>query len=462
MEITRATNGSLYPGGGQSLERPVPYDLQAEEAVLGALLLDRDAIIKVATFLAPHDFYREANGWIYECILDLYHRREPPDLVTLSSELDRRGRLEPVGGLAYLAGLMHRVPTAVHVEYYARIVERNAVLRRLITVGGQIAGLGYEEVPDLPVVLDKAESLLFGVTQRQGPQDFVSIKRVLEEYFDRLDVVQHQKGHIIGVPTGFHALDELTGGLQQSDLVIVAARPSVGKSSFGLSIAYNAAVMHGKSVGIFSLEMSAEQLVQRLLSIASGIETQRLRLGYLNEGEWQKLSDAFGALAAVPLYFDDSAGLSINEVRSRARRLQAEAGCDLLVVDYLQLMSGRRGGGGDNRVQEVSEISRGLKTLARELNVPVIAMSQLSRAVESRTSHVPMLSDLRESGSIEQDADIVMFIYREELYNPETERKNIAEIHVAKHRNGPIGVVPLFFQNATTHFRDLDLYRQPN
>ncbi|MGI8589245.1 MAG: replicative DNA helicase [Chloroflexia bacterium] len=458
MEITRITNTSLFNDAGTAIGRPVPYDLPAEEAVLGSLLLDRDAVIKVATFLAPADFYREANGWIYECILDLYHRREPPDLVTLSSELDRRGRLDPVGGLAYLAGLMHQVPTAVHVEYYSRIVERNAVLRRLISVGGQIAGLGYEEGPELEIVLDRAEELLFAVTQRTGLQDFVSIKKVLEEYFDRLDVVQHQKGSIIGVPTGFHDLDELTGGLQKSDLIIVAARPSVGKSSFGLTIAYNAAVLHNKTVGVFSLEMSAEQLVQRLLSIASGVETQRLRLGYLNDTEWQKLSDAFGTLAGVPLYFDDSAGLTITEVRNRARRLQAEAGCDLLVVDYLQLMSSRRS---DNRVQEVSEISRGLKNLARELNIPIIAMSQLSRAVENRTSHVPMLSDLRESGSIEQDSDIVMFIYREELYNPDTERKHIAEIHVAKHRNGPVGVVPLYFQNATTHFRDLEPYRQP-
>ncbi len=458
MEITRRPTNSLYAGDGTPLERPVPYDLQAEEAVLGSLLLDRDAIIKVATFLTPADFYREANGWIYDCILDLYHRREPPDMVTLSSELDRRGRLEPVGGLAYIAGLMHRVPTAVHVEYYAHIVERNAVLRRLISVGGQIAGLGYEEAPEIGQVLDRAEALLFGVTQRQGSADFVSIKRVLEEYFDRLDVVQHQRGNVVGVPTGFHDLDELTGGLQKSDLVIVAARPSVGKSSFGLSIAYNAAVKHHKTVGVFSLEMSAEQLVQRLLSIASDVEAQRLRLGYLDDSEWQKLSDAFGLLADVPIFFDDTAGISISEVRSRARRLQAEAGCDLLVIDYLQLMSGRRS---DNRVQEVSEITRGLKMLARELNVPVIAMSQLSRAVESRSSHVPMLSDLRESGSIEQDADIVMFIYREELYNPETERKNIAEIHIAKHRNGPIGVVPLFFHNQTTQFRDLEVYRQP-
>ena len=704
MAIALSNNSGYRAGGDAPLERPVPYDLQAEEAALGSLLLDRDAIIKVATFLQPADFYREANGWIYDCILDLYHRREPPDLVTLSSELDRRGRLEPIGGLAYLAGLMHRVPTAVHVEYYGRIVERTAVLRRLISVGGQIAGLGYEEGLDLGDVLDRAESLLFGVTQRQGSQDFLSIKRVLEEYFDRLDTVQHQRGNVVGVPTGFHDLDELTGGLQRSDLVIVAARPSVGKSSFGMSIAYNASVLHRKSVGIFSLEMSAEQLVQRLLAIASGVEAQRLRLGYLNDTEWQKLSDAFGLLADVPLFFDDSAGLTITEVRSRARRLQAEAGCDLLIVDYLQLMSGKRS---ENRVQEVSEITRGLKQLARELNVPVIAISQLSRAVESRTSHVPMLSDLRESGclagetpvflpeqgvyrpiaelvgqagfsvlaldpatgqlapcpvtrafstgrkpvyrlttrqgrslratanhpfltpdgwrrldalqpggclalarrlpvaagvaegpapdfgiefyqpnhgcertarlaqivkseqlyrlvpvrsldgagppaagrpadaalwapadgapqyayigqpilhaapketaalaprsaplpesasgqpdvywdeivsirpdgetdvydltvgrlhnfvaagmivhnSIEQDADIVMFIYREELYNPETERKNIAEIHVAKHRNGPIGVVPLFFQNTTTHFADLEVYRQPS
>jgi replicative DNA helicase len=310
------------------------------------------------------------------------------------------------------------------------------------------------------LTLDKAEQILFAITQRINNQDFTSLRDILETYFDRMELVHEHKGTIVGVPSGFHDLDELTGGLQKSDLVIVAARPATGKTSFALSDAHNAA-RAGKTVGVFSLEMSSEQIVQRLLSIESGVDMQRLRLGYLNDAEWQRLSDAFGRLAEAPIYIDDSAALSVMELRSRARRLQAEVGVDLLMVDYLQLMQGRRAGGSDNRVQEVSEITRGLKQLARELDAPVIALSQLSRAVESRQSHVPMLSDLRESGSIEQDADIVMFIYREELYNPETERKGIAEIHVAKHRNGPTGVVPLRFFPETTRFADLEVYRQP-
>jgi replicative DNA helicase len=457
MALATRINGNSSDG---QYDRPVPYNLEAEEAVLGSLLLDRDAIIKIASFLKPTDFYRDANGWIYDTILDLYHRREPADTILLAGELDRQGKLEQVGGYAYLFHLINVTPTAVHVEYYAHEVEKASVRRRLITAGGQIAALGYQEAEDLPPVLDKAEQLLFGVTQRTSSQDFTSLRDILESYFDRMELVHEHKGTIVGVPTGFHDLDELTGGLQKSDLIIVAARPAAGKTSFGLSIAHNAASA-GKHVGVFSLEMSAEQIVQRLLSIESSVDMQRLRLGYLNDTEWQRLNDAFGRLAEASIYIDDSAALSVMEVRSRARRLQAEVGVDLLMIDYLQLMQGRRAGGSDNRVQEVSEITRGLKQLARELDCPVIALSQLSRAVESRQSHVPMLSDLRESGSIEQDADIVMFIYREELYNPETERKGIAEIHVAKHRNGPTGVVPLRFFPETTRFSDLEVYRQP-
>ena len=456
--VPRATGGPDRPA--EVLDRAVPYDLEAEEAVLGALLIDRDAVIKIAPFLKPGDFYREIHGWIYDAILDLYHRREPADSILLAGELDRQGKLEQVGGYAFLFHLVNATPTAVHVEYYAHKVEEAATRRRLISAGGQIAALGYEEAQDVPAVLDQAEQLLFAVTQRINNQDFNSLRDILETYFDRMELVHERKGTIVGVPTGFHDLDELTGGLQKSDLIVVAGRPATGKTSFALSIAHNAALV-GKTVGVFSLEMSSEQIVQRLLATESGVDMQRLRLGYLNDAEWSRMSDAFGRLAEMPIHVDDSAALSVMEVRSRARRLQAEVGIDLLIIDYLQLMQGRRAGFSDNRVQEVSEITRGLKQLAREINAPVLALSQLSRAVESRQSHVPMLSDLRESGSIEQDADIVLFIYRDELYNPETERKGIAEIHVAKHRNGPTGVVPLRFFPETTRFVDLEPYRQP-
>lgn len=866
----------------EMVERPVPYDLAAEEAVLGSLLLDRDAIIKIAPFLRADDFYREAHGWIYGAVLDLYGRREPPDPVTLASELERGGRLDRIGGYSVLAGLVNRTPTAVHIEYYAHIVERTSVLRKLISAGGEIAALGYSEDKETAQVLDKAEQILFGVSQRTSSKEFASIEQVLNEYYDRIEAIQNNPGTVVGVPTGFSDLDEVTGGLQPSDLIIMAARPGVGKclpghtlidnpltgerhtlkdyferrlgtimgvselghvraalvsdwidsgvkptyrvrtrlgrevevtghhpfltvegwvplhdlkigdhiavpralpvfghdetwslervrllgyliaegclthsspqftnadpelvsdlkhcirqefpecevrlqvnstidyritrpyikyprrgvlnpltgwlrelglwgkkaetkrfpacvwqwdarrlaellrvlmscdgsiyadsrgnpriefsvaaeqlasdvyhafvrfgivarlykkqakcwrvqitegisvrryqeaigwigekarrfpvlpvfssaeangnvghppketwvlvsasrqaaglswvelarragettahgkyggynphttrtlprnrllgyaevlgndnlrllssadlfwdrivsieyageqqvydltvpdgsnfiaqdvcvhnTSLALGIAHNAAAK-GKRVGVFSLEMSREQLVQRLLAVETGVDSQSLRLGYLSDEDWHSVSDAIGRLAQMAIYIDDTAGLTVHEVRSKSRRLQAEVGVDLLILDYLQLMqgTGRRDG---NRVQEVSEISRGLKMLARELNVPVVSCAQLSRAVESRTNHVPMLSDLRESGSIEQDADIVMFIHREEMYNPETEKKGIAELHISKHRNGPLATIPLRFFNRTTKFADLEVYRQ--
>lgn len=444
--------------GTEGVERPVPYDLAAEESVLGSLLLDRDAVIKVAPFLRPEDFYREAHGWIYAAVLDLYSRREPPDPVTLAAELERKGNLDKIGGYSFLIGLVNRTPTAVHIEYYGHIVERTSILRRLITAGGEIAALGYSEENEVAQVLDKAESILFDVSQRTSNKEFASIEQVLNEYYDRIEAIQHNPGGVVGVPTGYHDLDEATGGFQPSDLLILAARPGVGKTSLALGVAHNAA-LRSRHVGVFSLEMSREQLVQRLLAVETGVDSQRLRLGYLNDDEWQLVSDAIGRLAQLPIYIDDTAGLTIHEVRSKSRRLHAEVGVDMLVIDYLQLMQGtaRRDG---NRVQEVSEISRNLKMLARELNVPVLACAQLSRAVESRTSHVPMLSDLRESGSIEQDADVVMFIHREEMYNPETEKKGIAEVFISKHRNGPLTTIPLRFFNKTTKFADLEVYRQ--
>ncbi len=440
------------------MDRTIPYDLQAERAVLGSILLDREAIVAIAGWLPSEYFYLEKHALIYEAMLACYGRREPPDLTTVATELRRQERLDLVGGLALLGELLSEVPTAVHIEYYARSVERTAVLRRLIEVGGKITALGYDESESLEVTLDKAEAELFTVSQRRSTQDFVHIGQIVNALFTQIETLQERRGEVVGVPTGYTDLDELTGGLQPSDLIILAARPSVGKTSLALSLAYNVAYQANQTVGVFSLEMSRDQLVQRMLSMHTGIDMQRLRTGNLRGDELNLALEGMGVLSEIPIYIEDTPGLSINEVRSKARRLHAEAGVDLIMIDYLQLMSGRRS---DNRVQEVSEISRGLKALAREIHVPVIALSQLSRAVEGRTSHVPMLSDLRESGSIEQDADIVMFIYREELYDKETDKKGIAEVHIAKHRNGPLGIIPLRFEARTTRFQNLERYRAP-
>ncbi len=442
----------------QTVAKLPPHNLEAEESVLGALLLDRDAIIRVASTLKPEDFYRGAHATVYRVILDLYNRREPPDLLTVTAELERRAELDNVGGIVALTDLVGRPPTAVHIEYYSQIVERTATLRRIIAAGTQIVNIGYNELLDVDEALDGAQRAIHDVAQNRGTRDFVSIAEVLESYFDKLDFIQQHRGEVVGVPTGFQDLDQLTGGFQKSDLIIMAARPGVGKTSMSLGLAYNAA-QHGRTIAIFNLEMPAEQLVQRLLAMETGIDSHRLRLGHIDDDEWEAISRAFGKLSEMKIYIDDTPGIGIMELRSKARRLQAERGLDFVQVDYLQLMQGSRRG--DNRVQEVSEISRGLKGLARELNVPVLSMAQLSRSVESRASHIPMLSDLRESGSIEQDADMVMFIYREELYDPETEKKGIAELHIAKHRNGPTGVVNLRFFEKTTRFADLELYREP-
>lgn len=440
------------------MDRALPADINAERATLGSILLERDAIIAVAPWLPPDYFYLEKHAWIYEAMLACYNQRVPPDISTVADELRRRERLDPIGGIAQLSDLAAEVPTAVHVEYYARIVERTATLRRLIQAGGKIAALGFVEEEDLQATLDLAEAELFHVSQHRNNQDFIHISKIVDTFYEQITTLQERRGEVVGVPTGYGDLDEMTGGLQPSDLIILAARPGVGKTSFALSVAYNVAMAGGGTVGIFSLEMSREQLVQRLLAMHTNIDSQRLRTGNLREPDLQLLTEAMGRLSELPIYIEDTPSLSISEVRSRTRRLHAENGLDLLLIDYLQLMQGRRS---DNRVQEVGEISRGLKALARELNVPVIALSQLSRAVEGRTSHVPMLSDLRESGSLEQDADIVMFIYREELYDKETDKKGIAELHIAKHRNGPVGMVPLRFEANTTRFQNLERYRSP-
>jgi replicative DNA helicase len=440
-----------------AVEKLLPQNVEAEAGVLGSLLIDPEAIVQVAEFLKPDDFYREAHRSIYQAALDLYESGEPADFITLCDELARRGKLDEIGGTAYVGSLANQVPTSRNALHYARIVERTAILRRLIHAAGQIAGVAYNE-PDADAAMEQAEKLIFDVSQRATRTDFDSIGDILRAYIDKLDALHEHRGDIVGVGTGFSDLDKMTGGLQKSDLLILAARPSVGKTAMALSLAHNAALKFGQAVAVFSLEMSKEQLVARILSMDAQVDQQRLRTGWIDDEEWERISESVGRLSQTNIYIDDTAGLPLVEMRSKARRLMMDKGFDLLIVDYLQLMQGGGAPGkGENRQQEISEISRGLKQLARELNVPVLALSQLSRAVESRADKKPQLSDLRESGSIEQDADVVMFIYRDEVYNPDTDRKNIADIIVAKHRNGPVGQVSLYFQAAQTRYRDLDL-----
>jgi replicative DNA helicase len=441
-----------------TVDRLPPQNIEAEQSVLGSLLIDRDAIIKTAPFLRPEDFYRQAHGQVYAAILDLHERREPADFVTLCDQMERRGQLEAVGGPAYLTSLINSVPTSIHVEHYAHIVERTAILRRLIEAAGKIAGLAYDEAEDVDVVVDRSEQILFDVSQRRVSRALTPIKRILTEYYDRIEYLHQHQGEMVGLPTGFLDLDGRLGGLQPSDLIIIAGRPGMGKSSLGLNIALNAALKQKTVVAFFSLEMSGSQVVQRLISGETGISSQRLRVGDIRDIEWDKFVKASGSLAEMQIFIDDTPSPSPMEIRTKCRRLAAEYGLDLIIIDYMQLM--RSGVRSENRVQEVSYISRQLKGLARELNVPVIAISQLSRAVESRQDKRPILSDLRESGTIEQDADVVMFIYRDEMYHEDTENKNIAELIIAKHRNGPTGLAYLGFMSEQTRFVNLDRYHE--
>ena len=440
------------------IERLPPQNVDAEEAILGALLIDPDAIIRVATFLNPEDFYREKHGWIYDTALTLHDRREPIDLLTVCDELERRDQLDEVGGPAFITALVNAVPTSIHAEHYARIVERTGTRRRLIEAAGQIAALAYQEADDVDEVVDRAEQVLFGVSERRISRELVPIKQVLSAYYDRIEYLTRHRGELIGIPTGFERIDKLLGGLQRSDMVILAARPSVGKTSLALGFAHNAAKKHGQRVAFFSLEMSNEQVVQRIISAETGINAQRLRRGEIEKDEWGRFMKAASDLAETYFYIDDTPGASALELRTKARRLHAEVGIDLIVVDYLQLMRGDFRS--ENRVQEISSISRALKALARELNVPVLALSQLSRSVESRTDKRPILSDLRESGALEQDADVVMFIYRDEMYNENTEWPNIADIIVAKHRNGPTGTVQLYFRKELAQFLEAEIVKR--
>jgi replicative DNA helicase len=441
-----------------SPDKVVPHNVEAEEAVLGSLLIDPEAIFRVSPFLKPDDFYIVKNGWIYDVVLSLHERRQPADFVTVCDELENRAQLEDVGGPAYISSLVNSVPTAIHVEAYGYIVERTALRRRLISAAGQIAGFAYEEDQNVDEVIDRSEAVLFGISQRRASRDLVPIRQVLADYYDRIAYLYEHRGEPLGIPTGFIDLDKLLGGLQRSDLIIIAARPGVGKTSLLLAMALTAARRFRQKVAVFSLEMSNEQLVQRLISSETGIDSQRLRLGELEESEWPTFVEAAGRLSDTMLFIDDTPGISALQLRTKARRLHAEFGLDLIMVDYMQLMSGDFRS--ENRVQEISYISRALKGLARELNLPVLAASQLSRAVEQRHDKKPILSDLRESGSIEQDADVVMFIYRDELYNAETEMKNIADIIVAKHRHGPTGTVQLFFRKHLAQFVDAEVYHR--
>lgn len=438
-------------------KRPQPQNVDAETSLLGSILIDGDALIKVADQITPEDFYDDRHRRIYEGVVQLYDKRSPIDVLTLSDQLKANKTLDLIGGSGYLAELTNYVPTASHVEQYAEIVAQKAVRRRLIRASSEITDMSYDEAHGLRELIEEAETKLFDVSQQHVKQGIVSLESVLSESFDRLDELHKDKGSIRGLPTGFKDLDSMLAGLQKSDLFILAARPSMGKTALSLNLAHNVAVNNQATTLVFSLEMSKEQLVDRMLAMESGVDAWALRTGNLSDSDFEKISHAMGALGEAPIFIDDTPGITVSELRTKARREAHRHELGLIVVDYLQLMSGGgRYGGDGNRVQEISEISRGLKSIARELNVPLMALSQLSRSVESRSPQIPQLSDLRESGSIEQDADVVAFIYREDYYNPDTERKNITDILIRKHRNGPTGAVELYFDRDKQKFRSLD------
>lgn len=440
-----------------SVDRLPPQNIEAEQSVLGALMLDKNAIIRVADFLRSDDFYRGSHLLIYEAMLELFEKHEPIDILSVSNRLQDKGKLEETGGYSYLTTLANSVPTSAHIHYYAKIVQQKSTLRKLIDAASQITTLGYTESEEIEKVLDNAEKKIFSVSQKFLKQDFVPIKNTLEEAFERIDKIHKEEGGLRGTPTGFYELDDKLAGLQNSNLVILAARPSLGKTSLALDIARSVAVKAKVPVGIFSLEMSKEEIVDRLLCSEAMVGLWEMRTGRLSsEGEnddFTRIAIAMDTLSKAPIFIDDSSSSNVMQMRAMARRLQSEHGLGLIVVDYLQLMESSNPR--ENTVQQISEISRSLKSLARELNVPVLALSQLSRAVETRGG-MPKLSDLRDSGSIEQDADVVLFISREDKNKPDTEKTNIANIIIAKHRNGPIGQVDLFFNEKWASFRSLD------
>lgn len=434
---------------------------------MGAILIDKDALLKIADILEPDDFYKPAHSEVYQAILDLYSKSEPIDVLTLSNRLEERGVLERIGGRSFVVSLANSVPTASHIKHYADIVARKSTLRKLISAASEISRLGFtEDSEEIETLLDQAQQQVYSVTQKHIKQTFTPIRGILSEAFDRIDELHRDKGKLRGVPTGFRELDAILAGLQKSDLVILAARPSVGKTSLALDIARHVAIREKVPVGIFSLEMSKEQFVDRLLCAEAGVDLWKMRTGNLSDkpdsDDFPRIGHAMGVLSEAPIYIDDFPGNNVMQIRTKARRLKSEHGLGLIIIDYMQLMESHNNKHSDNRVQEVSEMSRNLKGIARELNVPVLALSQLSRAVEQTKPAIPKLSHLRESGSIEQDADVVLFIYRKaadrnyRLEDIPPDERHLGEIHVAKHRNGPTGVAKVYFDDARASYRNLD------
>ena len=432
-----------------------PHDIEAEQAVLGSMLTDKDAVISAIEVLKEEDFYRTDNKSIYEAIINLYNRAEPIDIITVKAELESLGKFEQVGGLEYLASLPDKVPTTANAMKYIKIVEEKSTLRNLIKTANEIIELGYDPTEDVSDIMEGAEKKIFNIMQNNDKKSYAPIKDILVESFTQLEELYNRKQHITGVPSGFTELDYKTAGFHGSDLVLIAARPAMGKSAFALNIATNAAVRANVPVAIFSLEMSKEQMVNRILCSEAMVDSNKVRTGKLEEDDWTKLAGSIGPLSDAEIYIDDTPGISVMEIRAKCRKLKLEKNIGMVVIDYLQLVQGSNKRNG-SREQEISEISRSLKILAKELNVPVIALSQLSRAVEQRPDHRPMLSDLRESGAIEQDADIVMFLYRDDYYNKDSEKKDIAEVIIAKHRGGSLGTVDLLWLGSYTKFVNLE------
>ncbi|MFA6431878.1 MAG: replicative DNA helicase [Candidatus Margulisiibacteriota bacterium] len=431
-------------------EKIPPQNLQAEQSVLGSMLIDKNAVVRTIDILNPESFYRDAHRYIFEAILALFERAEPVDLVTVSEFLRKNGKLDAVGGTIYITDLINSVPTSANVEHYARIVEEKSILRRLIDTGTKIVSQAFADPEHVDRVLDDAEKSIFDISMKRAREGFIRIDSVIKNVLDKIDSLYGKKEAITGTPTGYADLDQITAGFQNSDLIIIAARPSVGKTAFALNIAQEVSIKHKIPVAIFSLEMSKEQLAQRMLCSEAEIDAQKLKTANLSDAGWKKLTRALGKLSEAPIYIDDTGSLTATEIRAKARRLKMEKGIGLIIVDYLQLMRGS--GRNENRVQEIADIARSLKTLAKEIDVPVVALSQLSRAVEQRPDKIPRLSDLRESGEIEQTADLVMFIHRDDYYNPQSERGNIAEIIIAKQRNGPTGCIELVFRKEIAKF----------
>lgn len=440
-------------------DRVPPQNMEAEQAVIGAALLQAEALITAMERVKSEDFYSSAHQLIYEAMIELGENNQPIDLVTLTAHLQDKALLEEIGGVSYLAKLANSVPTAANVEYYAQIVEEKSMLRRLIRTATNIVSDGYASGDDVASLLGDAEKKILEISNRRSSSGFISIRDVLMEVFEKVESLYSNRGGTTGIPSGFVDLDRMTAGFQRSDLIIVAARPSVGKTAFALNIAQNVGVRAKETVAIFSLEMSAAQLVQRMICAEANVDATRMRTGNLEPDDWEKLTMAIGALSEAEVFIDDTPGITVADIRAKCRRLKKEKGLGMILIDYLQLISGR-GKAGENRQQEVSEISRTLKQIARELEVPVIALSQLSRGVEQRQDKRPMMSDLRESGSIEQDADIVAFLYRDDYYDKESEKKNIIEIIIAKQRNGPVGTVELVFLKNFNKFVNLDRTHQ--